>query len=172
MWRLVLFAPPPSPHPSPLSLLCEHFKNVSSEHPSLSCLKKTRRDCRHGVFLTWFFLGGEISKVVFLFLRHLIFLSCWTLPKNPTTLLIYSVLFHALSEQIIPSRKLAVSDHLSARVAQGAEQAGLGWLSAGPSSREESLPDAATEVHARLGLMWVMWRMSTSWGSPLACSHR
>lgn len=127
--------PPSSPHLPPLSLLCEHFKNVPSEHPSLSCLKKTRRDCRHGFFLTWFFLGGEISKVVFLFLRHLIFPSCWTLPKNPTTLLIYSVLFHALSEQIIPSHKLAVSDHLSARVAQGAGQAGVGWLSAGPSKQ-------------------------------------
>lgn len=64
--------------------------------------------------------------MVFLFLLRLLFLSEQRL-KN-MTLLMHSVFFHALAEQIILSRKLAMSAHRSVTAArEQSREAGRGW---------------------------------------------
>lgn len=79
------------------------------------------------------------------------------------TLLIYSVLFHALAEQIILSRKRASSAHRSVPAAQEqSRQQQRGWEGLVSANSSKGAPDAALETHAQFGVTWAIWRVSLS----------
>lgn len=132
-----------------VSLLSEPFRNMSSQDPSLSCLNKSIRDWKHDS--GGYFLGSACTKALFLFLLQYSFLLERHL-KN-TTLLMYSVFFHALAEQIILSHKVPASAHRSITAAEEQTRGvGRGWEVQAHPGKQELSCDAAFEFHAPFGV--------------------